>query len=943
MSGFGGAVKLTGESEYKKALSSITQNLKEVDSELKLVTSQFDKNDKSEQALTAQTETLTKKYDAQDKKVKLLTNELASMEVEQEKQVKAHKELGESLDKEKKKLEEIEKESGKNSQAYKDQAKVVSDLVTNYKKSDEALEKNEKTISETRIALYKAQTDFNKTAKEVDNLGKETDETSKSNENLGKSFDNAGKQAKDSASNGVSAFTVAIGNLVSSAITGAINKLKELGQVAKDAFAEFDEGRDSIIFATGATGEEAESLKKSYENVAGSVVANMNDIGKVVGEVSTRFGFTEKELEDASEAFLKFSKVTGMDAKTAVQSVSRAMEKTGMTGKDYNTMLNMLLTASQKSGVAVDRLADSVTKYAVPMKSLGFDTKNTIAIFAQFEKSGVNVEQAFNGLQKASAKWAKDGKNASEEFEALMKEIKGAPTDIEASKKAIEVFGTKTGEELASAIRSGKMEYTDMLDYISNSRGRLESTFEGSIDATDKLKLAWQKMRLKLAEVVEKIVDKYSPDIEKALDKIVPAVENFIDKVVPEIVEKIKWFIDNLPMIKSILAGIVTTMGGLWVTQKIMAIAKAFGLFTTATEAQTVAQNGLNVAMKANIIGIVISLIAGLIVALTALYKNCKSFRDFIDNTWSKIKEGAQITWNFLKNLFTVVIPEALYNLGETIVTKASEVLEFIGTIPMKIGEFLGEILFEITSFVFDVLESIGTIPMKIGEFIGKTLYNVDQFIKNMASKAWEAGSKFISNIMSFFVNLPWKIWQKLDSALTNVKNFAVDIAKKGLDAGRDFFNNMWNEIKELPYKMIKIGEALISGLWGGIKNSFNWLKNRVSDFCGSVVGFFKSGFGIFSPSHVMRDLVGKNLALGIGEGFTEEMKAVSEDMINAVPTSFNAPEVSGGASLAGGGSLSYTDLVNALREALEGVNVEMDNVTMGRFVKKTVTQAIYT
>lgn len=943
MSGFGGAVKLTGESEYKKALKSITQSLKEVDSELKLVTSAYDKNDKSEEALSKQTEVLNKKYDAQDKKVKTLTSELKSLEKEQEQNRKNHDNLGKTLDSETKKLQEIEKESGKNSQAYKDQAKKVLELSNEYKKSDEALEKNEKTLSETRIALNKAQTDFNNTAKEIDNLGKETDETTKSNENLGKSFDNAGKQANDAGKNGVSAFTVAIGNLVSSAITGAINKLKELGQVAKDSFAEFDEGRDSIIYATGATGEEAESLKKSYENVASSVVANMGDIGKVVGEVSTRFGFTETELESASEAFLKFSKVTGMDAKTAVQTVSRALEKSGMSGKEYNKMLDYLLTASQKSGVAVDRLADSVTKYAVPMKSLGFNTKDTIAIFAQFEKSGVNVEQAFNGLQKASAKWAKDGKNASEEFNNLMQEIKNAPTSIEASQKAIEVFGTKTGEELASAIRSGKMEYGDMLNYISNSSGKLESTFEGSIDATDKLKLAWQKMRLKLAEVVEKIVDKYSPDIERAIDKIVPAVENFIDKELPKIIDKIQWLIQNLPTIASIIAGIVTAMTGLWVTQKIMSIAKAFGLLTTATEAETVAQQGLNVAMKANIIGIIISLVAGLIVALTALYKNCKSFRDFVDNTWSKIKEGAKITWDFLKNLFTVVIPEALYNLGEAIVTKGAEVLEFLGNIPRKIGEFIGSILYDVDRFVYNVLETIGNVPRKIGEYIGNTLYNVDQFVKSIASKAWEAGSKFVSNIMSFIVNLPWKIWQKLDSALTNVKNFASDLAQKALDAGKDFFENIWNEVKSLPEKFITLGEDIVKGIAKGIENMWEWLTGKITKPCTELVNKVKKKLGIASPSKVFADAVGKNIALGIGVGYADEMKEVSAEMVDAIPSTFNIPDISVNASGARGGISSYTDLVNALREALEGVNVEMDNVTMGRFVKKTVTQAIYT
>ena len=60
MSGFGGSVKLGGESEYRKALQLITQNLKEVSSEMKAVSSSFDSNDKSVKSVKAQTEALNK-------------------------------------------------------------------------------------------------------------------------------------------------------------------------------------------------------------------------------------------------------------------------------------------------------------------------------------------------------------------------------------------------------------------------------------------------------------------------------------------------------------------------------------------------------------------------------------------------------------------------------------------------------------------------------------------------------------------------------------------------------------------------------------------------------------------------------------------------------------------------------------------------------------------
>ena len=66
---FGGTVKLTGESEYKKALADITSNLKVLNSEMKVVTSQYDNNDKSAENLTQQNDVLNKKIAEQKEKV----------------------------------------------------------------------------------------------------------------------------------------------------------------------------------------------------------------------------------------------------------------------------------------------------------------------------------------------------------------------------------------------------------------------------------------------------------------------------------------------------------------------------------------------------------------------------------------------------------------------------------------------------------------------------------------------------------------------------------------------------------------------------------------------------------------------------------------------------------------------------------------------------------
>lgn len=73
---FGLKIGVEGEKEFKKALAEINQNFKVLGSEMKLVSSQFDKYDKSVDALTARNQVLNKKIDEQKSKIELLKQAL---------------------------------------------------------------------------------------------------------------------------------------------------------------------------------------------------------------------------------------------------------------------------------------------------------------------------------------------------------------------------------------------------------------------------------------------------------------------------------------------------------------------------------------------------------------------------------------------------------------------------------------------------------------------------------------------------------------------------------------------------------------------------------------------------------------------------------------------------------------------------------------------------
>lgn len=75
---FGLKIGLEGEKEFKKALSEINQSFKVLGSEMKLVDSQFDKNDQSVAALTARNEVLEKSIEAQKSKIETLRSALSN-------------------------------------------------------------------------------------------------------------------------------------------------------------------------------------------------------------------------------------------------------------------------------------------------------------------------------------------------------------------------------------------------------------------------------------------------------------------------------------------------------------------------------------------------------------------------------------------------------------------------------------------------------------------------------------------------------------------------------------------------------------------------------------------------------------------------------------------------------------------------------------------------
>ena len=130
------------------------------------------------------------------------------------------------------------------------------------------------------------------------------------------------------------------------------------------------------------------------------------------------------------------------------------------------------------------------------------------------------------------------------------------------------------------------------------------------------------------------------------------------------------------------------------------------------------------------------------------------------------------------------------------------------------------------------------------------------------ASKLVSAGATLLKGLGTGLINGIPNLIKNIPKIITNM---VTSFKKNGISAFKD------------------IGKNLITGLWNGLKSTWEGLKNKVADLAGSIVGKFKSVFGIKSPSRVFRDEIGKYLAQGVGVGFEDELSNVYDDMQKAI------------------------------------------------------------
>ena len=447
---FGVKMGVEGEKEFKNALKEINSAFKVLGSEMNLVTSQFDKNDKSIQSLSARNGVLTKEIEAQKNKVQTLQAALEN----------ASSSFGEA---------------------------------------------DSRTRS-WQIQLNNAQADLNKMESElkanedaIDRLGQEMEEAEEQTDDFAESLSDSGDMAEDSSGKfekvgsvvaGVGTAIAAAAAAIGAAVVVASVELIKLGD-------EYNKAVNQISASTGATGTELEELgviaQKVYTNNFGD---SLEDVAEGLSVVQKTTGLVGDELQKATESGFALRDTFGYDLQESARAANALMKNFGVTAagvfsidkvgdavKEFNLRAkdgsNTTIEAFQALGMNADEMTKRFAAGGESAEEAFFEVvnalnnmddpiaKNTAAVNlfgTQFEDLQANVLPVLAGM--------KDGAAASYDALSQINEIKYADLDsaLEGTKRSIEGVFLPTVSQMSAGI-------TDVFSTLGNAINEANGDF----------------------------------------------------------------------------------------------------------------------------------------------------------------------------------------------------------------------------------------------------------------------------------------------------------------------------------------------------------------------------------------------------------------------------------------------------------------------------------
>lgn len=415
---------------------------------------------------------------------------------------------------------------------------------------------------------------------------------------------------------------------------GAFDSYKKAAQEAADGIEDVG---DSAKDAGDAADDAADDIGV-FDIALGNVVAN--GISAFVGGVKDAIGALLGLADETKEYRTELAKmdaaadVAGASAdyiKDKWHDLGAVLGDEGAVGEGLNNLMAAGFTTEEEMDAITKHLEGAAIKWKDTLKFEGLadglqETLATGAAVGSFgemlERSGVNLDTFDEGLAKCT-------------------------TDAEKQNYVLDQLSKLGLAEVSEAYR------TQNADLIASNKAQSDYT-DAQAEAGERMQGISTAIKKGVTDVLNAFLElTEGVDFDAIASGISGAFSWFIETGLPAIMNGLGWIKDNIPTITTVAAGLTAAIVAQTAATKIKTITDL-----AAAKGMTVmemAQKALNAAMKANMIGLIITAITALVAAFIYLWNNCESFRNFWIGLWNGIKTAAGAAMDWLKSAFSAL------------------------------------------------------------------------------------------------------------------------------------------------------------------------------------------------------------------------------------------------------------------------------------------------
>ena len=675
---------------------------------------------------------------------------------------------------------------------------------------------------------------------------------------------------------------------------------------------------DAIISGIKALGSAILDVVIKFGEFVSNGIKNASDLQEVQNVVDVTFGGSAEKINEWAQKAAGAYGMSELSAKEYTGTIGAMFKSMGLADDQVLSMsTDMVGLAGDFASFynleheeAFSKIRAGISGETEPLKQLGINM--SVANLEAFALSQ-GIDKSYNSMSQAE--------QATLRYNYLLSVSADAQGDF-----------ARTSDSYANQLKIAQLNMENLstgigakfLPICNEALSIFNGMFSGTMDvSTGFTKLTEMVTNLandllnslpQIAEIGSQIITNFVNGITTMLPELVPIVTSVITTLVST-------FSANISQITEIAVQIILTLAEALINSLPELLNAAIQIVVALVNGITQALPTLVPAIVNAIILMVntlleniplilqagIELFMALVDALPSVIAALiQAFPTIITTIINALIESVPLLIGAAIELFMALvqaIPEIVIALGEALPQIVTAIIQGLARLPELLWNILTECIGKFInwgeqsetegtegsqSFLDKVINIIKELPGKIWEWLQNAITNVGNFFANILQTAAEKAPEFVTKVIDTVKELPGKIWDGIVGAVQKVADWGADLLNKGIEAAQKLVNGIWDEVKKLPGKMLDIGKNLVQGLWDGINNAKDWVLDKIKGFGESILNGIKSFFGIASPSKLFKEQIGKNLALGLGEGFTGSMKYISKQMQNAIPTSFD-------------------------------------------------------